>query len=377
MFLSVLILALVVRIGLIGLPGFVYDINDWIAWSQHLGSVGLGNFYFSGVWSDYLPGYLYVLRFLYFLHTLIPNFSYELLVKIPALMSDLVLAIIIYTFAKNRVGDKKASLFAALFLFSPSILANSLLWGQADGFFSIFLCLGILGIFSNKHIWGALAFAMAIATKPQAILFLPLVFFKFKPLKKLWPYFVLTPLVTLALFVPFFQTDLLKNIVGLLTRSTDVYPYTSLYAANIWALVGFWKKDSTIIWGVSYKLWGLLMFAVAWILSFRPRDIFRSAVLISLAFFLFPTRIHERYLYPVFPLLLLAMAVYPRDKRLIISYLILSIINGLNLYYVYAIYNNNFLSFPFLLNSINVLWPVLTITSLIIFIFLCKKRKLF
>lgn len=366
MILSVFILAILVRVALMGLPGFVYDINDWIAWSQHLGNVGLGNFYFSGVWTDYLPGYLYVLRFLYFIHTLFPNFSYELLVKTPAIISDLVLGGIIYFFAKNKIGVKKASLLSTLFLFNPPVLANSLLWAQSDGFFSIFLCLALISTFNKKHVWSAILFGIAIATKPQAILFLLLI---------QWPYIIITPFVVLLAFMPFFKTDLVKNIFDLLSRSTDVYPYTSLYAANIWALVGFWKKDSLTFLGLSYKLWGMLMFGVAWISSFRPRDIFKSAVLISLAFFLFPTRIHERYLYPVFPLLLLAMAVYPRDRRLLISYLALSLINGLNLYYVYATYNNNFLTIPSLLNSINTLWPVMAVTSLIIFLFLCKKQK--
>ena len=64
----ILVLGLVLRVFIAGvylpLSGFAIDIGDFSAWGQRLASVGPAHFYESGYFSDYPPGYLYVLWFL-------------------------------------------------------------------------------------------------------------------------------------------------------------------------------------------------------------------------------------------------------------------------------------------------------------------------
>ena len=47
-----------------GAAGFRIDVGDFTAWAHRLASVGPGEFYDPGVFSDYPPGYLYVLWFI-------------------------------------------------------------------------------------------------------------------------------------------------------------------------------------------------------------------------------------------------------------------------------------------------------------------------
>ena len=56
-----LVIALLIRAYLLFLPAFKIDIDAWIAWSLRLHDVGFTNFYSPTYFSDYLPGYLYIL----------------------------------------------------------------------------------------------------------------------------------------------------------------------------------------------------------------------------------------------------------------------------------------------------------------------------
>ncbi|HEY5601252.1 MAG TPA: hypothetical protein VIK81_04170, partial [Patescibacteria group bacterium] len=90
------------------------------------------------------------------------------------------------------------------------------------------------------------------------------------------------------------------------------------------------------------------------------------ASLFILAFFLFPTRVHERYLLPVFAFLIVA-AFQLKSKFLIAIYLLLTLIHLANLYFVYSYYNNNFLKIELLTNTINQYSNILSILTIGIF----------
>src|SRR3990172_10906220 len=87
------------------------DFNTFLAWSMRLANIPLREFYKE--WSDYLPGYLYVLMIFGKINLLglIPQ---TLLYKLPAILSDLGTAIAIYLIVK-RVVSKKLALIASGF----------------------------------------------------------------------------------------------------------------------------------------------------------------------------------------------------------------------------------------------------------------------
>ena len=101
--------ALLLRLVLSPYGSLPIDMADWIGWSNRLVEIPFKNFY--DAWSDYLPGYLYVLWFLGH----IKNFFYgigltiplEIIYKLPAILADLTLVFVAYKISKKFFDQKK------------------------------------------------------------------------------------------------------------------------------------------------------------------------------------------------------------------------------------------------------------------------------
>ncbi|MEX0596819.1 MAG: hypothetical protein WD512_09980, partial [Candidatus Paceibacterota bacterium] len=87
----VLFAGLIFRLFITPYGSFPIDFNDWIAWSNRLYEIDFSKFY--EAWSDYLPGYLYVLwslkHMLTFLNSINFNLPLEIIYKFPAIVGDL------------------------------------------------------------------------------------------------------------------------------------------------------------------------------------------------------------------------------------------------------------------------------------------------
>src|SRR5260221_5362249 len=83
-------LGLIIRLFSALIPGFKTDINAFYLWALRLNDLGLSNFYSKEVFTDYIPGYLYVLYFLGFIQKnlhLSTSESYFLL-KLPSIFAE-------------------------------------------------------------------------------------------------------------------------------------------------------------------------------------------------------------------------------------------------------------------------------------------------
>ncbi|MCL4416699.1 MAG: hypothetical protein M1365_08405 [Actinobacteria bacterium] len=354
LFVKILLLGLLIRLMLMFLPGFKIDVGDWFAWSIRLSHFNFGQFYSKDIFTDYTPGYLYVLSVLGFLKNLfrLPDNIFYLVLKMPAIISDLIIGLILYKEIKNL--SPKLALFASfLFLFNPAIIFNSAIWGQIDSILALFMLIAIVGLNRNNLILSSISFSLALIVKPQAIALAPLFiiflirnFSLFNLLKLLVPGFVLIFILTF----PFFPNNTLINLAQHIFNTADEYPYTSLNAYNLWGTVGFWQFDSKLWNGLSYKNLGYLLLSGYWIIIIyfylkKKLSIFAAAALAALAFFFLPTRVHERYLYPAITFLILVTA-YLKNRLLIILTGALSILHFFNLYYVYVYYNEVYLKSP-------------------------------
>lgn len=360
----VLLLGLILRLFLLPLPPFGIDMNDWMAWADHLLSVGPDRFY-ETVWSDYLPAYLYVLWFLAEVHRVFSFFPYEILMKIPAVLADLGIGWLIYKIVKRDksekfalFGEKLCLLVSSLYLFNPFSVFNSSVWGQVDSVFAFFLLAGVYLLLKKKYwgAWGILGFSFLL--KPQAVFFVPLFWLcqlkeKQKLSRILTDGLILTGVIFLV-SLPFFISDPLLGLPKLILKSTSTYPYTSIFAMNFWGIFGTWKPDATVLFNLSYQAWGMLFLGLGLILAWlsflknkKTFAIYLSSSLIVLAFFMLPTRVHERWLYPFFPFFLVWAALVNSFKGWFV-YLLLSVFHSLNLYFVYTYYNPNFLKINWL-----------------------------
>lgn len=381
-------LTISLRIVAAFLPGFKIDITDWQAWTQNITTVGLSKFYSPNYFADYFPGYLYILWVIGKIYQIVAphstffSFQYEFILKTISLLFDLITSIYIYKIIRNyNESFAKFSIF--LYLLNPALALNSSVWGQVDGISTFFLVASSYYLIELKNpLKFALFSALAILTKPQSLVALPLLFIRLiKSHSVKFIAIVLMTLLTIPIILswPFFPNNPLLGLVGLFQKSTSVYPYTSLFAFNFWSLIGWWKSDSISWLSYSYQVWGFVLYGIALIVILAPlilsskKDphlIYLGTALSFLAFFLFPTRIHERYLFPFFSFFLIA-AFIKRSVLLIVIYVFLSLVYFINLWYVYfyynIIYNNpNYSSFT-LFDLIDKNYYLLSLLTLFIF----------
>lgn len=329
------------RIGLAFWGTYQLDHNTFIAWGRKLSEVGYSQFYSTG-WSDYLPGYLYALKFLAGIEQsfLIPT---ELLFKLPAIIADIVVAAIIYGAVKQNHKEKYALLASAVFLFNPAVFANSTLWGQVDILSSLF-SLGSVVFLGN--ISSPIMLAIGGSIKPQAAMTLPILLAlmlrnKWR-VEKILTYVLTVALVFALIFLPFNgQGNLFLFIYDRIMVTLNQYPYGSVNAFNFWGLWGFWKSDLEGI--ITHKTIGNSIVIFFSIISFIKVYKDESKKYIALAFlffvnFMFLTRMHERHLLPLFAPLAIAFIA---NNYYRIVYVITSITYGANLYYAYQFIDQN------------------------------------
>lgn len=352
---ALLLIGLTVRLLLLLLPGFKIDVNDWFAWAVRLDHFNFSQFYSKEVFTDYSPGYLYILALLGFLKSLfrLSDATFYLLLKFPATISDLIISLLVYKEVQKYISSKIALLGFVLVLFNPAIIFNSSIWGQIDSILALLMLAVIIMLKRGNLILSSVFFGLALMVKPQALVVIPILIiflvtkFSFTNLTKLiLPSFV----IILILAFPFFPKQTLASLVQHTINTTTEYPYTSLNAYNLWGIVGFWINDGTMWNNFSYQVLGHILFIGFIVINnyffFKKRlSLYALSALLTLGFFFLPTRVHERYLYPTL-IFLIILAVAYKSRLLLVLTSILSLMHFLNLYYVYVYYNEIYLKLP-------------------------------
>lgn len=354
--LYIILLLVLFRFVLLFIPSFRIDMTDWQAWAQRLVQLGPNHFYSPTYFSDYFPGYLYILWFLgksftiFFPHTPIFSMGFETYLKFFTNIFDFATAYYIYKIIRNY--QIKLSISTAIFyLANPALAFNSSVWGQVDGILTFFLVYSAYCLVELKKSYRfSIFFALSTLIKPQGLAVFPIMFsylttnFKFSKYLSL----LFIPILLIIFSLPFFLKDPIFGLFHLFQKSASTYPYTSMFSYNLWSFAGWWISDSTNLLGISYQTWGIIIYFLALILILLPLFVkknYKKNVLIyfafalaSFAFFLFLTRIHQRYLFPFFSFLLIVTLIR-NSAMLKIVYLILSLIHFINLWYVYYYYN--------------------------------------
>lgn len=351
-----ILVGLALRITLAKSLGFFtveYDMYTFQAWGNILANNGSGDFY--NGWSDYLPGYLYVLWFITIIYKwllaqslLIPI---DIFYKLPSILSDLGNFVFIYLIVKKFASQRWALLTGLAYLLNIVFFANSTLWGQADSFITLFLLSSFYYLLQGKYWLSALLIGFAQIVKPIAILSLPLYLiylFHQKKFKEVIIYIAIFGTVILLLFTPFNNTNnIFQFILERHVVTANQYPYTSVNAFNFWSLVTkLWQPDKEFFLNITLHDWGTFLFGVIYLViisitSFRLKTTKNVAFVLSFALaicyfalFTFLTRMHERHLY--YGLVYLTTLLPRLSIFGTIALLILYMVHLLNLYYPYS-----------------------------------------
>jgi len=353
---ALLFFSLAVRVLVFPFPGCKNDLRAYESWFYTAAVYGPRIFYNVVKWVDYPPFNIYIFWVFGSIAKGLSLFGSSLMahiIKLPPSIFDLATSMLIFIFVRKRSDLKMALMATALYAFNPAVIFNSGIWGQFDAIYTFFLILSLLLIFESKPKLAAVAFMLGILTKPQSIALAPLMLFLIFR-KYNWRGLITSigaAIVTVfVVILPFEWTD--GNPVTLLSDiyfgAYNTYAYTTVNAFNIWGFGGMLKPDTRMFLFMNLYIIGWMMFGalVAFTLYFvykrlglsEELQILFSAFLLFFGFFMLPTRIHERYLFPAFSVMALLI---PFVKKMRPVYAILSGTYLINQAYVLSFLNAN------------------------------------
>jgi len=336
-------LALVTRLFLFSLQGYVNDLATFQYWFNTAATQGIQPFYPYVLqqvgWIDYPPFNIYIFWVFGSLSQATSWIDPVFFVKLAPTIFDLATCGLIYTFLRKRLSFRETLIATTLYTFNPAIIFNAAVWGQFDAIYTFFLMLALILAFKKKPEASAAVFAIAVLTKPQAIALLPLVGFlilKETGIKRLLTSIGAFTGAVFGVILPFeWNGGPINFLSSIYFGAYDGYQYTSINAFNLWGLFGLWVPD-----GIAYIAGWLLFGAFAAFTLYVLHKRFDAsgellavygAFLLLFAFFMLPTRIHERYLFPALSMLVLLL---PFTKKVRLLYVGLTATLFINQAYV-------------------------------------------
>ena len=313
--------------------GFGNDIACFAGWADRIFTVGPGQFYSSETFTDYPPGFMYVLYVIGALRSLlqIPYYSdlHILLLKLPAILCDMACGYLLYreSAKKMHFSRLQSVCIASAYLFQPAIILNSSCWGQVDSVHTLVIVLMCLFLMDGKMLPSYAIFGLGILLKPQTLIFTPVllvgildhVILKDFSWRKFF-YNLSGGLAVICGMLLLCAPFGLATAISQYTSTLGSYEYAAVNAYNFWGLLGMnWVDQNTVFLFLPCKIWGtiaiLLIVLFTFLIAMRcrkePSRYFCLSAFIILTMFLFSVRMHERYMYPGLALLLFCCLYKP------------------------------------------------------------------
>lgn len=369
---SIFSTALLLRI-ILSFGPFHPDLGNHLDWGIKFWTLGPKYFYenlfWQVSWPNQPPGTIYtfalirkiyeaIFGLVWWLNIKIPSFPsilvpffenklYVSLVKLPSILADLGIGLLICKFVKELKNSKVAKVAATVFLFNPVSWYNSAVWGQTDALINFFGLWSIYLYWKKKPILATFVFLSSFYFKGSLLIFTPIILILLAKSETAWWKKVMVvlifPVVLAYLSFPFVRW--LSPIPWLYHLYIDrIFGHQgnmlTANAFNLWALffgIDFSVSDLGSFLGLTFKSWGQILFVtisapvlVALLVKkFKIENVLFSVSAIAMFSFLFLTNMHERYLYPAIPCLSILMFIVPKMK---VFYALLCLVFMVNLY---------------------------------------------
>ena len=256
---AILLLGLGLRLFLAAsISGYDVDIGCFTGWANGLAQSGPVGFYqyleAEGRWScDYPPGYLWILWLIGWIGRLAGTGATEMMVKLPPILADLCLCVILFKICEKRLSRPASLAAAALYAFNPLILVTGSAWGQADALMTLLLVLVV--VFALKDQWKAALplYMLAVLFKPQALMFGPLGLTALilhivrrardpeqrrRVIRELLTGLALSLGTALIVALPFALSQSPGFLLELYAKTMGQYAYASVNCCNVYFLLG-------------------------------------------------------------------------------------------------------------------------------------------
>jgi len=143
----------------------------------------------------------------------VPGFLFDTLVKLPLLLSDVFVTIVLYRVVIGLTNNRGLAEKAAIFWFlNPFLIWISAVWGMWDTLPALFSLLCLYFLLKKRFVYSAVCLSIGVFLKVYPALFLvPIAIFLYKTssaeckLKNSLKFFSVFSIATLLLFVPYFS----------------------------------------------------------------------------------------------------------------------------------------------------------------------------
>jgi len=338
---GLLSLSFLVRFLLFPTQGYVNDLNTYASWFNTAADNGPRVFYSVVSWCDYPPFNVY---FFWGFGSLAKALSLSgtpsifYIIKLLPNLFDTATAFLIFVFVRKRLDFNAALLATALYAFNPAIIFNAAVWGQFDAIYTFLLVLSLMLSLASKPELSAVTFTVGLLTKPQSIALLPLIaflIFKKNGWRRLLTSILAGAATLFVVIIPFEWSNPITFLSNIYFGAYGGYEVTSVNAFNMWALGGLWVHDGPLFI-VGWMLFGAFTVFTLYVLHKRFNAsgemlVLFAAFMLLFGFFMLPTRIHERYLFPAISMLTL---LFPFIKKIRPLYVALTATLLVNVSYV-------------------------------------------
>ena len=379
----IILLALVLRLLLIawtlgyGNNGDFTRYEDWarIAHTHGLAATYTGK-YSTTVVNNEPPGTLYVMSAAYEFYILegriiarlthtrpgtliwVNTYLQHITMKLPSLAADLLLGVLSYLIVARIANRKSGLLASSLVLFNPVVWYNSAVWGQMDAVNNMLFLLALYLAFRKRLTLSAVAYALSLYVKVSLLPLLPfyfvyLYFLSGRRMTAVVLSFVAGSFAIILLTFPVSANPASWLLIHMPVLAGGELQNVSIAAFNFWMAVtclpavcprGVTPVITRKALGMTLNMWGYTLFGAftfpLLILQLkrgkamlRPQNIILIFSLIAYLTFLVLPKMHDRYLYPFFPLFAIVIALSREKKWLLIFYVLLSAVHLDNLIY--------------------------------------------
>ena len=337
----ILFLALVLRVVYFTDAAYHGDMDHFAVWVDLIRTKGPFDFYNPtlrvGTWDRTYPQ-LSTLAFdaIAVIHRPIWTFGNTLadpvftsLDKVLPVLCELALIVVVYAWLREKPVLRW--LIPGLIAIYPGLIATSAWWGQYESTFTLFLVLALLALNQDRPVWAWASFAVACLFKQPAAVLAPLLLvlsyrrYGWRPTLQGIGVFVG---ICAVILLPFIIGSGFEGALSPYLKAADIFPYMMNNAFNFWYVLAFlnhggapivfdrhYADAQSIIGAFTYKDAGVIMYVsyilIISVLMWRhseKRYEFVWATALTLGFFILPTQVHERYIYPAAVLALLAVA---------------------------------------------------------------------
>jgi hypothetical protein len=351
----ILIVGLVIRAVLMPFFAVVFDVSGWALAMQHI-QAGVGLYEMEGYWYTPVWGYIlgmtsYLMNLLgvtgyghlfdeilrvenidWFYSATVTSPAFNLIVKIPSVIADVLVGYLIFKMIKEKTNDeRKATYGFALWFLCPFVIYTSSVHGMFDSIYVLFMVLSVYALRKGHDFLAGASLAVAVLLKVfPAFVILPLIAYlamKHKGdgrtlRKRLGITALGIGVMTLLIYIP-------QILDGTVAESLLFFTSRANGASLTGSGEGLW--DSLTSFGMGLVIWlQPIFFVIIGIFVYviykkggkdTDKALFAGLMLATSVIFLWPAS--PQFMLTALPFLIVFIAVY--DKRFIIPLIVITI----------------------------------------------------